>query len=156
MNSRRAELLIDLFWIIFSGSYCAIASGYPPDGRMVPLTIGVIALALGLLHFSGNFIAIMRPLTHGREDTQHVATIERSQVIAGLWAAALLPAIFLFGAVVAVFLFFLLYFGLLWRRWTLGMVSAVVMAVLTWGLFGQMIGLPLPGGLITGAVLNLF
>ena len=156
MNSRRAEFLFDLFWVVFSGSYCAIALSYPPDGRMVPLTIGVVALAVSLLHFSGNFIRVMRPLTHGQEDGERVATIERSEVIAGLWAAGLLAGIFLFGAVVAVFLFFLAYFGVLKRRWMLGLVSAVLMTGLTWGLFGQLIGLPLPVGIITPAVLNLF
>ena len=156
MNGRRAEFLFDLFWIVFSGSYCAIALGYPPEGRMVPLTIGSVALAISLLHFSGNFIAILRPLTHGREDGERGAAIERSEVIAGLWALGLLVGIFLIGAVAAVFVFFLAYFGLAKRRWVLGIFSAVLMTFITWGLFGKLIGMPLPAGIITPAVLNLF
>jgi Tripartite tricarboxylate transporter TctB family len=153
MNSRRIELLIDFAWVAFAGGYCAVAMGYPPGGRMVPLTVGLVALALGLLHFSGNLIAVIRPLTHGKdEDT---VQIERSEIVAALWAAALLAGTFLIGAVAAVFLFFLLYFGLR-RRWLLGLGSAIVMTLVTWGLFGQMIGVPLPAGLVTQFVVNLF
>jgi hypothetical protein len=156
MNGRRAEFLFDLFWIVFSGGYCAIALSYPPEGRMVPLTIGSVALAISLLHFSGNFIRLIRPLTHGREDVEGGASIERSEMIAGLWALGLLAGIFLVGAVAAVFVFFLAYFGLAKRRWVLGVFGAVVMTFLTWGLFGKLIGMTLPTGVITPVVLNLF
>ncbi len=145
MNSRRVELLIDFAWLAFAGGYCAIAAGYPPGGRLVPLTIGLVALALGLLHFSGNVISRLRPLTHGSGDEE--AELARSEIAAVLWAGGLLAGIFLVGANAAVFLFFLCYFGVR-GRWLLGLVSAVAMTVLTWGLFGQMIGVPLPDGLI--------
>jgi hypothetical protein len=151
MNSRRAELLIDLAWIVFAGSYCAVAAGYPPGGRMVPLTIGLIALALGVVHLSGNFIAMLRPLTHGVPDeaTESHPAFERSEIVAALWATGLLVGIFLIGAVAAIFLFFLFYFGLRGKRWLLGLGSAIVMTAIAWGLFGQIIGVPLPDGIIT-------
>lgn len=154
MNSRRSELLIDLVLVAFAGAYCAIASGYPSGGRMVPLTIGLAALALGIVHLSGNFIAVMRPFTHGAGKA--AAPIERSEIVAVLWAGGLLAGIFLIGAVAAIFLFFLLYFGLRGRRWRLGLGSAIVMTAIAWGLFGQMIGVPLPHGILTRLVLNLF
>jgi len=154
MDSRRAEFVIDLVWLAFAGGYCAVALGYPPDGRMVPLTIGLVALALGLVHFGGNFIAVLRPFTHGDRDA--TAPIERSEFVAALWAAGLLAGIFLIGALPAIFLFFLFYFGLRGRRWLLGLVSAVVMTLVTWGLFGQLIALDLPVGILTRWVLNLF
>jgi len=154
MDSRRAEFVIDLVWLAFAGGYCAVALGYPPDGRMVPLTIGLVALALGLVHFGGNFIAVLRPFTHGDRDA--TAPIERSEIVAALWAAGLLAGIFLIGALAAIFLFFLFYFGLRGRRWLLGLVSAVVMTLVTWGLFGQLIALDLPVGILTRWVLNLF
>lgn len=145
MNRRRAELLIDVAWLIFAGGYCAVASGYPSGGRMVPLTIGLVALALGLLHFSGNLISVLRPLTHG--DGGSGEQVERSEIIAVLWGVGLLAGIFLIGAVAAVFLFFLLYFGAR-GRWLLGLGAAVAMTLLAWGLFGQILGVPLPAGLI--------
>jgi hypothetical protein len=154
MDSRRGEFVIDLVWLAFAGGYCAVALGYPPDGRMVPLTVGLVALALGLVHFSGNFIAVLRPFTHGENETS--APVERSEMVAALWAAALLAGIFLIGALAAVFLFFLFYFGLRGRRWLLGLVSAVVMTLVTWGLFGQLIALDLPVGIVTRFVLQLF
>lgn len=156
MDSRRVEFLIDLVWVALAGTYCAVAAGYPPDGRLVPLTVGVIALALGLVHFSGQFIAILRPFTHTDSMEEPQAPIERSELIAALWAAGLLAGIFLIGAVAAIFLFFVLYFGLRAGRWQLGLISAVVMAAITWGLFGQLIELELPAGVLTQAVTNLF
>jgi len=147
MNSRRIELLIDIVWVVFAGGYCAVAAGYPPGGRFVPLTIGLVALALGLVQFSGNLIAVMRPLTHGDRDSE---IITRSEVVSAAWAAGFLVAIFVIGAIPAVFLYFLLYFGLHGRRWLLGFVSAIVMTLITWGVFGQMIGINLPAGVFAG------
>jgi hypothetical protein len=154
MHSRRAELLLDLVWLAFAGGYCAVAAGYPPGGRMVPLTVGLIALALGLVHCSGNFIAVLRPFTHG--EGEEAAPVERSEFIAALWAAGLLAGIFLIGALAAIFLFFLFYFGLRAQRWRLGLISALVMTFVTWGLFGQLIALELPDGILTRLLLNLF
>lgn len=147
MNSRRIELLIDIAWIVFAGGYCAVAAGYPPGGRFVPLTIGLVALAFGLVQFSGNLIAVVRPLTHGDRDSE---IITRSEVVSAAWAAGFLVAIFVIGAIPAVFLYFLLYFGLHGRRWLLGFVSAIVMTLITWGVFGQMIGINLPAGVFAG------
>ena len=156
MAGRRAELLIDLLWLVLAGGYCAVAAGYPPEGRLVPLTVGLIALAIGIVHFSGHFITVLRPFTHADSMQEPPAPVERSELIAALWASALLAGIFLIGAVAAVFLFFVLYFGLRGRRWQLGLVSAVIMAAITWGLFGQLIALNLPAGILTRFVLNLF
>jgi hypothetical protein len=156
MNSRRVELLVDLLWLGFAGSYCAIAAGYPPEGRLVPLTFGIITLVVGLLHFFGNFVAVLRPFTHTDSMQEPPAPIARSELIAVLWAAALLAGIFLIGALPAIFLFLLLYFGLRGRRWVLGLASAIVMTAITWGLFGQLITLNLPVGILTRFVLKLF
>lgn len=156
MPSRRAELILDLAWIAFAGGYCLVAAGYPEDGRLVPITFGLIALALGVVHFSGHFIAVLWPLTHADSERGEGPTpIERSELVAMLWAAGLLVGIFLIGAVPAVFLFFLLYFGLRGGRWRLGLVSGVLMSLITWGLFGQLISLHLPGGVLTRLILNL-
>jgi Tripartite tricarboxylate transporter TctB family len=106
-----------------------------------------VALAIALLHFGGNLIAFMRPLTHGGRATE---TISRSEVVSAAWAAGFLIAIFVIGALPAVFLYFLLYFGLHGRRWLLGLVSALVMTAIAWGVFGQMIGINLPAGLFAG------
>lgn len=151
MTKQRAELLIDVAWIVLASGYCVVSTGYPPDGRLVPLTIGLVALALGLVHFSGNFIALLGPLTHEAPDEAISSNpaFERSEIIAALWATALLVGIFVIGVVATTFLFFVLYFGLRGRRWLIGFVSATVMTAIAWGLFGQMIGIPLPEGIIT-------
>jgi len=156
MDSRRAEFVIDLAWLAFAGGYCAVAAGYPPGGRMVPLTIGLVALALGLLHFAGNFMALLRPFTHADSDEDPPAPVAHSELVAALWAAALLACIFALGAVIAVFLFFLFYFGLRAQRWRLGFASAIVMTLITWGLFGQLIALHLPVGVVPQLLMRLF
>lgn len=156
MGSRRAEFLVDLIWLALAGGYCAVAAGYPPEGRLVPLTFGIVALVLGLAHVGGNFIAVLRPFTHADSIEDSPAPIERSELIAALWAAALLAGIFLIGAMAAIFLFFVFYFGLRGRRWGLGLAAAVVMTAITWGLFGHLIALHLPVGILTRFILNLF
>jgi hypothetical protein len=147
MTSRRVEFFVDLTWVAFAGGYCTVATGYPPGGRFVPLTIGLVALAIGLVQFSGNLITVVRPLTHGERETE---TVTRSEVASAAWAAGFLVAIFVIGAVPAVFLYFLLYFGLHGRRWLLGLASAIVMTLITWGVFGQLIGINLPAGVFAG------
>lgn len=153
MNANRLELLLDLAWVTFAGGYCAVSASYPPGGRMVPLTVGLVALAIGIVHFCGNFLAVLRPLTHGEKAAE---LIERNELVAASWGGALLAGIFIVGAIAAVFLFFLLYFGLRGRRWLLGLGSAVVMTLLTWGLFGQVIAIDLPTGWLTAWLQRLF
>ncbi len=150
--NKRIEVAIDIVWLVFAGGYCAVASTYPPGGRMVPLTIGLIALALAFLQFGGNVCSAIRPLTHGSANDE--PRIVRSEVIAAGWAVALLAGLFLIGAVAATAVFFFTYFGAHGRRWLLAIGSAVAMALVTWGVFGQIIGLDLPSGIITSALLQ--
>lgn len=152
---RRLEFVVDLFWIVFAGGYCAVAAGYPAGGRFVPLTVGLAALAVGVVHFLGNFIAVVRPFTHGLGESRPSREAPIGIVKAMLWAAGLLAGIFVIGAFAAIFLFFLLYFGFRGGRWLLGLVSAVAMTALTWGLFGQLISLELPSGLVAQYLFHL-
>jgi Tripartite tricarboxylate transporter TctB family len=152
---RRLEFVVDLFWIVFAGGYCIVAAGYPAGGRFVPLTVGLAALAVGVVHFLGNFIAVVRPFTHGSAVSSPSEEAPTGILAAILWAAGLLAGIFLIGALPAIFLFFLLYFGLRAGRWLLGLSSAVVMTIVTWGLFGQLISLELPTGILFEYVLHL-
>jgi Tripartite tricarboxylate transporter TctB family len=152
---RRAELVVDLFWIVFAGGYCIVAAGYPPGGRFVPLTIGLAALAVGVVHFLGNFIDVVRPFTHGQAASRSSEDAPAGVFQAILWAAGLLAGIYLIGTLAAIFLFFLLYFGIRGGRWLLGLLSAVLMTAVTWAVFGQLISLQLPSGLIAKYLLHL-
>lgn len=145
---RRLEFVVDLFWVAFAGGYCIVAAGYPPGGRLVPLTIGLACLAVGVVQLLGNFIAVVRPFTHGLAVSRPSEETTVSLLKAILWAGGLLAGIFVIGTLAAIFLFFLLYFGIRGGRWLLGLVSAVLMTILTWGLFGQVISLHLPLGLV--------
>ncbi|HEY7299731.1 MAG TPA: tripartite tricarboxylate transporter permease [Xanthobacteraceae bacterium] len=151
------ETSVDLAWVILGGAYCAIASTFPPDGRLMPFAVGAATLMLSLTHLSGNFVPMMRPFTHGETEAQERGgETDLSQIKAIAWAISLLVAIFLIGALPAIFLFFVIYFGIGARRWVLGPVSAVLMTLLTWGLFGQLMSLELPQGIVTEFVLHWF
>ncbi|MCF8563145.1 tripartite tricarboxylate transporter TctB family protein [Alicyclobacillus tolerans] len=67
-----------------------------------------------------------------------------------LWAAGLIAGIFVLGFVAAIPLFFLAYFLVQksQRNWKLAVVSAVVMGLLTYGVFDQILGLQLYNGLL--------
>jgi Tripartite tricarboxylate transporter TctB family len=156
LRLRQIEFLVDLAWLVFAGGYCMVAASYPPEGRLVPLTVGLAAVAVGLLHILGNFIGVVRPFTHGAAASAAVGKVERSQLKAIVWAVALLLGVFLIGALAAIFLFFLVYFGVRGKRWLLGLISAVLMTILSWGLFGQLISLQLPQGLLTEYFLRWF
>ncbi|HEY7088235.1 MAG TPA: tripartite tricarboxylate transporter permease [Tepidisphaeraceae bacterium] len=150
------EASVGLAWVFIGGAYCAIAATFPPDGRLMPFAVGAAALVLGLVYLSGNFMPIMRPFTHGEPEVQERGGgIDPSQIKAIAWAISLLAGIFLIGALPAVFLFFLAYFGIGARRWVLGPVSAVLMTSLTWGLFGQLMSLQLPQGVIAELVVHV-
>lgn len=64
---RRGELWIDVAWVVVSGVYVLIASGYPPAGRLIPMVIGSIACITGAVQLAGNFVPGMRRFTHDRE-----------------------------------------------------------------------------------------
>jgi hypothetical protein len=63
------------------------------------------------------------------------------------WAAGFLAAILLLGYVVAVPLFFLVYFGVR-RSWVLAVVSAVVMGLVTAVLSQEVLGIAMYGGIL--------
>lgn len=63
------------------------------------------------------------------------------------WGGGLLAAILLIGYVVAVPLFFLVYFGIR-RSWILAVTSAVVMGVVASVLFEMALGIPPYGGVL--------
>jgi hypothetical protein len=67
--------------------------------------------------------------------------------IAMAWAGGFLGAILLLGYVIAVPLFFLVYFGVR-RSWVLAIVSAVVMGLVASVLFEQVLDIPMYGGIL--------
>lgn len=176
MKILRPELLVDIGWIAFTGGYVAVASQYPADGRLVPMTVGVVGLVLGILHFLGNFVPGMRPYTHGGDDEpdgtvldeiaedsneDKLSRAERGPLKPGYlaaigWGIGLVAGMKLIGAVWTMPIFFTLYFGIRGNRWVTGVVAGILMAVVTWGLFGELMGLELPTGLITSHLFALF
>ncbi|GMA61452.1 hypothetical protein [Alicyclobacillus fastidiosus] len=67
MRRLRLEMLLDIAWIVFASVYVAMASRYPPAGRLIPMVVGVTAIIVGITQLMGNFIPRMRFLTHDRK-----------------------------------------------------------------------------------------
>ncbi|HVV19944.1 MAG TPA: tripartite tricarboxylate transporter TctB family protein [Pseudonocardiaceae bacterium] len=88
--------------------------------------------------------------TVATDDEPAAPNAERKPIdvpIAMAWAGGFLGAIVLLGYVIAVPLFFLVYFGVR-RSWVLAIVSAVVMGVVTSVLFEQVLGISMYGGIL--------
>ncbi len=167
----RPELMVDVLWVLLSISYLAIARAYPPDGRLIPDVVGVATLIIGLVQLAGNFIPVLRPFTHARETTELDRnkkenesvtivsneksspvkggnTAERRQLGAIGWAFAYVAGIYALGYIIAVPVFFLIYFLAKGNRnWKLAVISAAVMGLLTWGVFEQLLMIRLPGSI---------
>jgi hypothetical protein len=202
MNGPRSrhlgELALDLAIVIGSAFYVHAASNYPPQGRQIPILVGYIAIALGVLHLLAHLVPRLWGLTHGADTRRKTSVVVPQSAVTGVaeaagaaqqataqatepateqvdgnaaetpakpapvtldvphgeprqvvfaiaWAVGLLLGIYVLGFVVAVPVFFLAYFGVL-RAWRTAVISAVVMAVVTQGLFVEALAVPLPHG----------
>lgn len=178
MRPRRMELIVDVCWVVAAVWYVYTASGYPSAARLIPLATGIAALGVGTFQLIGYFVPGLRALTHGRDlvgvatpresaaltavegtpeqpmaAQQDTAHEERRQWYAIFWAAGLLVGIYLLGFVITIPLYFLAYFLLQKpHRWKLAIASAVLMSVLAYVVFEQLLSIPLYNGII----LNLF
>lgn len=164
MKAIRAELWLDVAWVVFSALYVWKAQSYPPAGRLIPTVVGVAALIVGLFQLIGNFFPMIQGITHKRKEKQDEgsgkvlpakekqepfsSTEFRRLWIGVAWAVGFLIAILLVGYDIAVPLFFLVYFLTQWReRWKLAIISAIVMGLLTVVVFDHVLALNLPKGI---------
>lgn len=172
MKILRPEIVLDIFWLAFCIGYVGLAFNYPPAGRLVPITIGAAGIAFGLVHFSGNFIRVIRQYTHGDVNGENEVTEEsdvgvmkeatdeapaENKFLAAIsWAVALILGIVLLGAIWIMPVFFTIYFGVRGKKWGLGIFAGICMGFVAWGVFGKMINLQLPPGVITMYIVHLF
>ncbi len=165
----RLEFFVDVLWIVLSLYYLWTARVYPPAGRMIPDVVGTATLIVGLVQLAGDFIPVLRPFTHAREESKKdretdenlpvaqeeipkiakgLSLNDRRQLMAVGWASAYVAGIYVLGYVVAVPLFFLTYFLVKsHRNWKMAVISATAMWLLTWGVFEQLLMVHLPGGI---------
>ncbi|HEX5113995.1 MAG TPA: tripartite tricarboxylate transporter TctB family protein [Pseudonocardiaceae bacterium] len=172
----KGELVFDIVIVLAIGGYLLVAQSYPPIGRQIPTVVGIVALVAAVVQLIGWFVPGMWKFSHGdpaadsrRGSSAQRATSEATRQtsvtseeetaapevdgkpidvpIAMAWAGGFLGAILLVGYVIAVPLFFLVYFGVR-RSWVLAVVSAVVMGVVTSVLFEQALDIPLYGGIL--------
>ncbi|WAH35608.1 tripartite tricarboxylate transporter TctB family protein [Alicyclobacillus dauci] len=169
MKHVRAELFLDIAWIVFAAGYVSMASQYPPAGRLIPMVVGIASIVAGVFQLLGNFIPKIRFLTHDRKlavakqeakapqtsvsqgDQEGAVEVSQQwQWIAMIWAAGLILGILIIGFVPAIPLFFLVYFLLQKRQrnWKLAVGSAIAMGILTYGVFEKVLGLHLYAGIL--------
>jgi len=172
-EKKKGELLFDVLLVIGIAVYLAVARGYPPIGRQVPMVVGVVALVAAVVQLVGYFVPGLWTFTHGSTSTDELRPAgaggqatsgapgtlaaeekpvasphqTRDTSVAVAWAGGFLTAILVIGYVFAVPVFFLAYFGAR-RSWRLAIVSAVVMGLITRFLFEGLLGIPLPTGLL--------
>ena len=58
------ELAVDLAIVVGSAFYVHAASHYPPQGRQIPMLVGWIAIAIGVLHLVAHAIPRLWAVTH--------------------------------------------------------------------------------------------
>jgi hypothetical protein len=169
----KGELVFDIVLVLAIGGYLVVAQTYPPIGRQIPTVVGIVALVAAVVQLIGWFVPGMWKFSHGdpapADRSEPRAADENAPTtiaairdepsapdangkpvdvpIAMAWAGGFLGAILLLGYVIAVPLFFLVYFGVR-RSWVLAVVSAVVMGVVTSVLFEQVLGIPMYGGIL--------
>jgi len=163
MKRLRKEIIVDIAWVVFSAGYISTATQYPPAGRLIPMTVGIAALVIGLFQLSGNIFPVLRRFTHDKEVSKDQAEESMSpdslnasnvawlrQWIAIGWAAGLVLGIYVLGYIITIPVFFLAYFLVQknQRNWKLAIISAVVMGALTFGVFDVLLGLHLYTGLL--------
>lgn len=173
----KGELIFDIVLVLAIGGYLLVAQTYPPIGRQIPTVVGLVALVAAVVQLVGWFVPGMWRFTHGEssDDTLVANAPQATNEVTGkrpdadtatdagpapdangrpvdvpiamAWAGGFLLAILLFGYVIAVPLFFLVYFGIR-RAWVLAIASAVVMGIVTSVLFETVLGIQLFSGLL--------
>jgi hypothetical protein len=165
----KGELVFDIVLVLAIGGYLVVAQTYPPIGRQIPTVVGIVALIAAVVQLIGWFVPGMWKFSHGDPvaagQSAPRAAVEATPEtgdepaapqadgrpvdvpIAMAWAGGFLGAILLLGYVIAVPLFFLVYFGVR-RSWVLAVVSAVVMGVVAGVLFEQVLDIPMYGGIL--------
>lgn len=167
----KGELIFDIALVLAIGGYLLVAQTYPPIGRQIPTVVGIVALVAAVVQLIGWFVPGLWRFSHGEPADENVAANEVARTgaaqesdaatgpepdasgrpldvpIAMAWAGGFLGAILLVGYVIAVPLFFLVYFGVR-RSWVLAIVSAVVMGLVTRLLFETVLDIPLYSGVL--------
>jgi len=64
-EKKKGELLFDVLLVIGIAVYLAVARGYPPIGRQVPMVVGVVALVVAVVQLIGYFVPGLWTFTHG-------------------------------------------------------------------------------------------
>lgn len=165
-GKSKGELVFDIVIVLAVVAYLLVAQHYPPIGRQIPTVVGIVALVAAVVQLVGWFVPGMWKFSHGtpadddraRQGASPAGSDDEPAApraddkpldvpIAMAWAGGFLGAILLLGYVIAVPLFFLVYFGVR-RSWVLAVVSAIVMGVVASVLFETVLGIPLYGGVL--------
>ena len=164
INSRK---LFTLFLLICSASFVVLALQYSPEGRLVPLLIGVPTLALVIYQTLLDFVPAMKKFQkgkvdmfgidrvheeHGTEESEFDDVAEdearrRFRRIV-LWILGFTAIVYILGVLVSIavfcFMFFLAHKEKLW--FNLVLTGATWLSI--WGLFVKLLEVPFYQGIL--------
>ena len=172
----RGELLVDVIWVVLAGGYVYLGYGYIPPSNVGPVLIGGVALITAIVQLIGCLVPSLRRATHGTgqgmsflpaslgeeipetlpetapeqpmEASKPNESYRKQWVGVGL-ALSLFVGILLFGYVIALPIFMLVYFLFVHRSdWRMAASSAVAIGALAYGVFYLMLGINLPTGIV--------
>ena len=140
---RRPELTVPVTLAVVFAAMTAAASVYPPDARLMPLVVGIPALALAAWELWRAWHAASPPSAGGRRRAGQIAGLAWF----GGFVAAIVAGGFLVGGTAAVMVLQRFWLREPWRTAGLGGIAAFV--VLAGGI-ERGLGQPLFEGVVTG------
>lgn len=154
---HRGSLLPPAVMWLLSAGYLAMAYGFPPEARMVPVLIGWSMLVLSALDLlsrlsipAGRLVArALNPSLLQEPLPDSSAGQWPRQTVAVVAVVVLALGLLLLGVMIAVPLFMLpaMRFGA-GRKWWSSLLGAAAMALLMWAVFARLLGLDLYPGLL--------
>lgn len=150
--------ILTLFFIVVFAYIFYEARDMPPQAKLYPWTVSIIALAL--LAFQIVRELFFSPGEHSRETGADVDFTEEEASAEGrkrafelfLWVYGFALALWLLGFFVAIPVMVFLYLLRHREGWIVTIVMPAVAGLATWGLFDNLLHLPFPPGLVFEAL----
>lgn len=150
LNRRVAFTLVMLAILV---AMVGMAAQYPPDARFMPWVVGIPAIALCLLQLGRD----LRAARHAAGEAQGERSTLRREAAMGGYFLGLVGGILLFGFLLAVPVFILVFLRH-WARasWPLALGLVAAAAVIYYLVFVQGLNVALHQGFVTQYVLERF
>ena len=152
----RPQTIFSFLVLVFFAFFIWEARDWPVKAQLYPWVVGIPMLALAIFHFVIDLRGGQqkRASANTPADFQFTKGIDpglarRRTISIFTWIFGFLLGTWLLGFFVSIPLFFFLYLKVHSREgWTLSLILTAVALFVSWGLFDQLLHLPLPEGQI--------